>query len=60
MRKEPQRPQDDRILGLSDKDFKAAVTKALQEVRVNTLEINRNVGNFSKETEDMNKNRKAI
>lgn len=59
-KKNPQRPQDDHILGLSDKHFKATVKKALQEVRANTLEINRNVGSSSKETEDTNRNQTVI
>lgn len=57
-KEKPQRPQDDHILGLSSKGFKSTITKALQEVSANTPEINRNMGSFSKVTEDINKNQK--
>ena len=38
---------------LSDKDFKAAIIKMLQQVRANTLETNGKIENLSKEIRDI-------
>lgn len=43
-------------LKLSDKDFKTAIIKMLQQVKVTTLETNEKIESFSKETEGTEKN----
>lgn len=40
---------------ISDKGFKAAITKVLQEVRTKSLETNGKIENLSKEIEGMKK-----
>ena len=41
------------MLESSDKDFKEAITKMLQKVRTNYLEIHEKIESFRKETEDV-------
>lgn len=45
------------MLELPDKDFKAAIIKMLQQLKVDTLETNEKVDSFSKETGDKEKNK---
>ena len=40
---------DDQILGLSDKDIEAAITKMLQQAIMNSLKANEKIENLNKE-----------
>lgn len=48
------------MLELSDKDFKAAIIKMLQDGRINTPEVNEKIESISKTIEDTQKNKGII
>lgn len=48
------------ILALSNKNFKAAIIKILQQAITNPLETNGKIASFSKETEDIKENQMEV
>ena len=53
-------PQDNTGVGLSDRDFKAAIITMPQEVRVSTLEMNGKLESLSKEIKAIKKKQTKI